>query len=200
MSGKITGVTRTGLGGASEFAYTYDPADPESVGTSDLLTTGEEVYSRVRFLGSSTMVSGQIRFTYFTCRKSGTSTGVRTVSGSVASSGLTLARLGLYSIAANGDGTRVAVTTSDTTLYNVATTATTKNWAVAYDKVAGQRYALAILTVGTTAGSVYAYTSPTSEVAGPPRIGGSLSAQADLPASFTEASMGISGFMPYGVI
>jgi hypothetical protein len=72
------------------------------------------------------------------------------------SAGLTLARLGLYTVAANGDMTLVARTASDTTMGNTALSLyqaalnTTGGYPASYTYIPGQRYAHAIINVGTT--------------------------------------------------
>jgi hypothetical protein len=200
MTGKVIGVTSTGLGGANEYRYTYDPTDPESVATNSLVTAGQETYSRLQHIQSQTMVSGQMRLSYFLSRKSETVTKIRVISGSANSASLTVGKVGLYLLDSSGNGTLVASCANDTALLGVATTAYTKTLSASYDILSGSRYALAVLTIGSTAGSVYGVSNPPAEVVFAPRVAGSLSGQTDLPASFTEAGMGISGFIPYGVV
>jgi hypothetical protein len=166
------------------------------------VTTGEETVLRSGSTTSVSLASGSMFLAHFTARKTETTTQVRMLSGSTPAASLTLAKIGLYSIAANGDGTLVASTASDTTLFNSGSTTYTRSWAVAYAKVAGQRYALAVLVVGTTAGQVVGISTGSSgaELAITPRVTGTLAAQADLPASYLAASLITSGATPYGVI
>jgi hypothetical protein len=195
----IVSVTPGTPGGS--YTYGYDPAGDGMWAVNNQLAAGEETYPRLLGTSGQSLTSQQLRLTFFTARATGSTTGVRLYSGSVNSSGLTLARIGLYSVnATTGAGTLVASTASDTTLFNSATTKYTKSWSVAFTKVAGNRYALGVLVVGTTPGSVYAYTAPPDECAFAPRTGGALAAQADLPGSFTDAGLAISGFMPYAAL
>lgn len=166
-----------------------------------MLASGEETVSRVGALTSVTLASGTFYLCPFTARKTETTANVRIESTSIASSGLTLGRLGLYSIASNGDGTLVASTANDTTLLNTTNAVYTKAWSTPYAKQAGQRYAVGILTVGTTAGSIVALINGnTAEGAFGPRIAGRLFGQSDLPASFTDASLSGTGAMPYAAV
>lgn len=173
--------------------------------TANLLTVGEETLPRTEMTATNLTVStGQFRFTYFTARKSETSTQVRMLTGGVAAAATpTLVRIGIYEIdAATGAGTLVAATVNDTTLFAAATTAYTRSWQTPFAKVAGRRYAAGALVVtGATAPNlVGAALGNSPEVGFAPRLSGVLTGLADLPASFVDGSVVASSFRPYAVI
>jgi hypothetical protein len=205
VAGKVIGVTNTGGTGVPVYSYTYDPADPESVATGDLLTTGEETMSRIGLTNAAAVapVSGQLRFTHFTARKSETTTQVRVYSGGTAAAATpTLCRIGLWLIDSSGGGTLVASTANDTTLFAAANTAYTRSWSTPYAKIGGQRYAIAPLVVSATTMPTFPGQSivMASEANQPPAICNALSGQTDLPASFLVGSLTISGHRMYAAI
>jgi hypothetical protein len=170
------------------------------------LTTGEEVFER-DFVNSNAiaMTSQSLRLSYFTARKSETTTQARVITGSTAAGATpTLCRLGLYSIDANGDGTLVASTPNDTALFAAANTAYTKAWSASYAKVAGQRYALGILVVTAAAVPTLVGVVPQFgsgiELNVSPRTVAFMAGQADLPATFLESGVGNSGNRCYGAV
>jgi hypothetical protein len=177
---------------------------PSTTVSANLLTTGEETFPR-DFIAALTLGTntGTLRLSYLTARKSETTTQIRVLSGSTSAAATpTLVRIGLFSIAGNGDGTLVAATTSDTALFAAANTRYTKSWASSYAKVAGQRYAVGILVVtSATAPSlagVGAGNSPA--LADDPRLTASIASQTDLPASFTAAALAVSGTRFYAAL
>lgn len=116
---------------------------------SDMLTVGEETMGRgTMFHTTITSVSGQLRLNYFTARKTETTTQVRIWTGTVSAAPTpTLCKFGLWQIDANGNGTLVASTANDTTLFAAVNTSYTRSWIAPYAKVAGQRYATGVLIV-----------------------------------------------------
>lgn len=113
-----------------------------------------------------TPVSGTVYATYFTPLVDLT-VGTITVHSSVsnAASGLTLAKMGLYTAAANGDLTLVARSASNTSLLSALNTqydealATAGGFPASYALVTGTRYAVGIIQVGTTPGRMVATAS-----------------------------------------
>jgi hypothetical protein len=169
------------------------------------LTTGQEVFHRhlASNTTSTTMANQVLRLSFFVARKTETSTQVRVLSGGTAAGATpTLARIGLYTIASNGDGTLAASITSDTTLFAGTNTAYTRSWSSSIGMVAGNRYALGILVVtGATAPTVLStIIGVPSESGVAPILGGTISAQTDLPASFLSGGVSASSSCPYGVI
>lgn len=161
----------------------------------NLLEVGEETLPRDIATSSAVgITSGDVRLTYFTARKSETSTQVRMISGGTAAAATpTLCRIGLYSIASDGAGTLVASTPNDTAMFSATATAYTKSWSASVAKTAGQRYALGIIVITAAATPTFVGLGPTgstsNENAQAPRIAGLLTGQSDLPASFTGAAI-----------
>lgn len=164
---------------ASELADLYD------------LTSGEATMTR-RQINANNLNPGNnnLRLTYFTAQRTETVTKVRTVCN-VVGAGATLSRIGVYSEdPATGNLTLVASTpAADTTLWTT-TGAVTKTLTAPFTKTRGVRYAVGILTVGTT-------TSPqlhgnglagleTWEV---PRLSAIVAGQNDLPASIVSGGL-----------
>jgi len=146
-----------------------------------------------------------MRLVYFTALKSFTTTQVRVLGGSTAAAATpTLIENGLFEISTAGDGTRIAVTGNDTSLYSVANSAHTRLWLASYNMVIGQRYALSWLVVSTVlmptyTGMVMAPGAQT-EAGLSPRVNGTIGGLPATPTSFTAASVGLIAMRPYGVI
>ncbi len=169
----------------------------------DKFTAGDETYIRKNRGDSATLTSGSMVLTFFTSSRAENVTSIRMICGGVAAVTPTLIRFGLYSIAANGDGTLVAATDgADTTALAAANTTYTRNLTATYGKLAGQRYAIAALSVAATAGSLIGIVPSAflAEMALAPRQSGRLNGQTDLPASFTDAALATSNTMYYGVV
>lgn len=169
------------------------------------LTTGEAVYRRGDVSAANvTSLTQVVRLVYFTARTSFTTTQVKVMSG-ITAAGATPTRceIGLFTIDAADDGTRVALTTNDTSLFATASTTYTRSWGP-YNMVARQRYALSWLVVTTAAAPTYAGILLTAamdvEASLPLRITGRISTQTTTPASFTAASVLATNTRPYGVI
>lgn len=158
----------------------------------NLLTSGEEVIPRDAVGGEVQMVAGTMHLSYFTARTTGSITGIKTTSGA-ASTGATLARVGIYSIdASTGAGTLVASIASDLTLWASSYTTYTRSLTVALSKVKGTRYAIGVLFTGTTPPEAECNSIRFGSAAQAPRISGDLSGQTNLPASFADASLSVS--------
>lgn len=169
------------------------------------LTTGEAIFPRLACGNGITLTSGVMRLGYFTAARSETVTAIRAGTGGTAAAATpSLVRFGLYSIAADGTGTLVASTANDTTLFSATGTAYTKAFSTPHAKVAGQRYAVGMLVVtATTAPSVMGnggIAGPITEFAQAPRLSGFIGGLADLPASFTDASLTGSAGQIYAVL
>lgn len=198
---------------------TTTAATPNSVKTAyDLASSAVSKTALRRLLGQDSSIetiprfgmvtniagaSGSVRFVAITPIENMTISAITFVSGDAASSGLTLARFGLYT----SDGTNltlVARTASDTTIFNSINTAYTRSLATAggypatYDIIAGTRYYVAIIGVGTNVGrSIFTFTN-----AGlwgmSPILAYGLGSQTDLPTSAAISSFGASGAIIYG--
>lgn len=112
--------------------------------------------------GNLVAVGGTLYLTYFTPLVSKTVSNItmQTATTGTAPSGITLARMALFTAAANGDVTPVARTASDTSLFDTNFEAETRAFDTAggfpasYNLVAGTRYAAGVLQVGTTPGRI----------------------------------------------
>lgn len=149
-----------------------DVCDRAFVGTTRTLTSGSNFYSF--FTPTRTVTVSQI-----------------TMCSSTASSGLTLARMGLYT----WDGTTltlVARTASDTTLFSAGTTAYTRSWdstggfASSYTLTAGTRYAVGVCAVGTSPGTLEAAGCNQTVAALSPRVQGVRTGNTDLLTTNTQ--------------
>lgn len=109
--------------------------------------------------------AGTLFLTYFVADKSLTCSKMYAESATgTAATGTTLGKLGLYTVAANGDVTCVARTPNDTTLlagvstlYTYASWDTTSSGPASYSLVRGTWYAIGILLVGSTNGQMRGY-------------------------------------------
>ncbi len=160
------------------------------------IDTGEETIPRPLCQSESLLSTTQVlRLTYFTARKTELITQVKMISGGTAAGATpSLIRIGLYTVASNGDLTLVASTATDTALFAAANTAYTKALSASYQKVAGQRYALGLL-LNTAAAfpTIMAMSASASRIAVinsiAPLITGSVTAQANLPSTVATASV-----------
>lgn len=177
------------------------------IGVGDTwLASGNETMNR-EFITSNAVpsTSQALRLAYFTARSSFTATQIKMFSGATAAGATpTLCQAGIYSIAANGDGTLVASIASDTTLFAGATLSYTRALLASLGIVAGSTYAVGLLVVTAAAAPSYLGQAPTGMAANEnllsPRVAGSITGQATMPASFLNASVGISGGRPYAVV
>lgn len=169
----------------------------------DALLSGEAVFAR-RLTNSAAVGTGNgnLRLSYFTAHKTESIGTVRTVSGGTAAVGTTLARIGIYEEASNGDLTLVGATANDTNLWIAQNTVYTKSLSASFTKKLGTRYAVGTLVVGTS-------TAPTlcglaylvaAELAETPRLAGILLSQTDLPSSITAGSLGGTANQAYAAL
>jgi hypothetical protein len=117
--------------------------------TGDLLAAGEYVPRRDLWGATApTLTAGTIHLTYFTARLTETVSTLTTRTGSTAAAATpTLCKVGVYSVAANGDLTLVGVSANDTAMWATGNTAYASALVASFLKVAGQRYATAALCV-----------------------------------------------------
>lgn len=175
------------------------PKAPAKLGVIERdLGDGQETFPRLFAATPNTPGSGTMRVTYFTARKTEKVSSVRAYTGGTAASAITLSRVGLYSVAADGTLTLIGSTANDTALFSATSTTYTKALQAATQVYTGQRYAIAPLIVATTAPNLYGLPAvPTNELAQSPRITGAVTGQADLPATVAPGSVVTSGFSFY---
>jgi hypothetical protein len=149
-----------------------------------------------RNISSTSLIfaSGTTNFTFFTPVQGGPVSQISIASGSRASAGLTLCRIGLYTYDFNTDEcTLVARTASDTTLFNTINTLytrsfnTTGGYPASYTLVAGQRYALGVIQVGTTTAFLLGASHSSLMTGFDLRIA-ATSSNADLPTTASSLS------------
>jgi hypothetical protein len=180
-------------------------------GSGDVLSTGDGTVTRSVGVGVAVATvatgSGNLILAQFNAKRGTPSTQVRVLSGTTAAGATpTLCRIGLYAVALNSQnvltGTLVASTVNDTTLFAAASTAYARSWSAAVTPTLGARYALGVLVVTGAAAPTLVGESflVASESAQPPRLGGSLAGQSDLPATWVDSALTASGSRFYGVI
>lgn len=178
-------------------------------GSGNTLAVGDEVVTRAACtIGVVTVptASGSLILTPFNGKLQQPSTQVRVVTGSTAAGATpTLCRIGLYQITTILGiltGTLVASTPNDTTLFAAANTPYTKAWSVAVTPQPGQRYAVGTLVVTGAAAPTFVGQQfmNAAEAALSPRMAGTLTAQADLPATWVDSALATSAFQQYAVI
>lgn len=143
-----------------------------------------------------TVASGTAIFHFFTPLTTITVSQITMGCHSAAASGLTLARMGLYTFD-ESVATLVARTASDTTLFTATRTLYTRSldtaggYPATYTLQAGVRYGVAVIAVGTTGPSLSGIGS-LAEITGlAPRVAASRASQTDLPASVSNAAFGL---------
>ena len=153
-------------------------------------TNGQMTTPRLSLDSSITPTSGRLNLAYFVADKSFAAAKVRSVSRGTACSALTRCRYGVWQIDGSGNGTLVASTPDDTTLFTATFTTYTKNFSTPVNIIQGQTYAAGWLITGTI--GVF-YSSQLTSALGnfPPRTVGDITT-ADLPASFTDAGVALN--------
>lgn len=149
-------------------------------------------------MGTPSHGAGVVGFTYFTPDISLTVTTLTTATRGVAGVGITLARMGLYTVAADGSLTLTARTAADATLWTATNTVYTRPLAenatgaalTSYPVAAGTRYAFATLHVGsTTAPNLAGIAGYAPIEALTPRMFAYLTGQTDMPATVAAATI-----------
>lgn len=198
--------------GTNNFVLTADSTAANGLAWKNIFSTNTgylnqsatvvDVWPRVgNFLGSPT--SGTVYFTMFTPQFDVTVSSITVSSATTATSGTALVRLGLYTVNGN-TATLVARTATDTTLFSSINTVYTRSldtasgYPATYTLQAGVRYALGVIIVASTVGSVYtAFDAPPASLSTlAPRITGAYAGQTDLPASvpsFSSSTIGVWG-------
>lgn len=154
------------------------------------ITNGEEVLPRLDVIGAETInASGTVHLTYFTARKTESVTKIRMLTDATAATGVTLARMGVYSVDGAGNLTLLAACASDTTLFNAIYSPFQRNLTAPFAKVKGTRYAVAVIVVGAGMPNLTGLTCSGADASLPPRLCGILPGQTDLPANIAAGSV-----------
>lgn len=212
--GELHNVLTNGAGDGNVLAYDSDTLlwthrEP----TQNLLFTGSSAETVNRAIGtasSDTPATGSAALTLFRAEKTITVGNVTMITGASASSGLSLARMGLYTIDGSGNATLVARTASDTTLFNSGSAVYTRAFSTAggypatYKIQQGSLYAIGVICVGTTGGNylstlILSASTVIGDLMGlSPRIAGNVTGQTDLPTSIASGSFSRRGRLHYG--
>lgn len=143
---------------------------------------------------SATLTSGTVYLTFFSPMWGATVNSISVASALTLTTGASLIRFGLYTFNEGTGGiTLVARTSASTTIFSSASTLatltfnTTGGYPATYSLVPGTRYALGVIIVAATPGTVYtAYVSQPAVLSTlAPRTMGVVAAQSDLPATAT---------------
>jgi hypothetical protein len=154
------------------------------------ITNGEEIMQRHDVIGANQLnASGTLHLSYFTARKTETAANIRMLSDATVATGVTLARMGVYSVDELGDLTLVASTANDATLFDSAYTPYQRAFTTSFTKTKGQRYAVGVLVVGDVMPSVTGITCAGADAALDPRICGIVTGQTDLPATLAAGAI-----------
>lgn len=137
--------------------------------------------------------SGTICLVYVRPQKNGTYSTMNLPIWAAAAS-VTLARMGVYSVAGNGDLTLMSATPNDTTIVTNSYQTNSKALSAPVSLVAGNVYAFALIVVATGAmpemsGINYSWAEATLN----PRLTGRVTAQTDLLSSITAAQIWTTG-------
>jgi hypothetical protein len=149
-------------------------------------TAAVETFPRLT-IGFLTITTGNVLYSFFTPLTTVTVSQITMLSGGTAAAGLTLARMGLVTYdGATGSATLVARCASDTTLFTATRTAYTRSFDTAgsfpssYQLVAGTRYGIALLCVGTTMPTIQGNAGLAEMSALTPRLTAIRTSQSDL--------------------
>jgi len=187
------------IGGSFNAATRYD------YWSFNLLDSGEAIYPRMLVSSNAvTSASQRLRLIYFRARRSGTVTGIRSISGGTAAGATpSLCKIGVYTVDPDTyAATLAAATANDTSLWSAANTEYAVALASSLTTAAGSLYAWATLCVTTAAtptltGQAGPAGMAATSVRGTP-VAGFVDGQTDLPSTIALASLTGSGNAPYG--
>lgn len=147
--------------------------------------------------GQSTAVTQTLWLTYWRAPKNFTAANIQVACTTAAVATPTLVRVGLYTVAANGDLSLTAAIANDTTIFNANNTAYTRALTATAALQQGAWYATGLLVVSAAALPLALGVSVAGGVTFvpatlAPRLTGTLAAQADLPASIVAGTVASS--------
>lgn len=158
----------------------------------------EQTMSRFDVTVGQATTSGSIYLSFFTARENRTITKLRMFNGAFAV-GTTLARMGLYKQASDGDLDILGSTENDTGLFGSLNTIFTKDLTNPVEIIKGDRYALGFVVVSTgTAGSRSGFNfSNTNVGAFEPRSNAIVPGQSDLLNHIFQSQLNPTTLMHY---
>jgi hypothetical protein len=168
-------------------------------GSINATSTTVDVYPRLGNF-SGTVSSDTTYLTFFTPRYGATINSISVASASTQTTGQSLVKFGLYTVS-EGTVTLVARTASDSTIFSGINTVytrsfnTTGGFPATYTLVPGTRYAIGVLVVAATGGTVYtAFNAiPAALSTLTPRVTALIATTADLPTSSSSLSTSTVG-------
>jgi hypothetical protein len=173
-------------------ALDYENATPVTV---------MEIFPRFLAAGTFALSSGQMRLTYWTPYKTMSISNVQ-IHVSAQGSGVTLARMGLYTVDGSNNLTLVAQTANDTTIGATSgavsrALSTAGGYPASYTMTLGSRYALGAIVVGSNPPTVVTAASfGVSSIA--PILAGAVSSQSDLASSISAGGVIAGSVMLWG--
>lgn len=166
------------------------------VPTTHALSTRLDTITRTDAQASITLTSGTMLIGYFTAAVDFTVTNLLVCSSTTQSATITLGRMGLYSVDGSGNLALLQGTTNDTSLLGTGSTVYTKA-ITSTPLTRGSRYAIGLLMVGTTAGSVRGASGVAALTTLSPRTAAAVTGQSDLPDPLAVGSLTTSGNTPW---
>lgn len=176
------------LAGKANTAHTHMVS--QVTGYPDVLDSGEAAMRRDQGMGGVGIEDGAMHLTYFTATKTETIAAVITAVVETAAANNTVARIGIYSVGADGALTGLLASTANlTSLWGSTYQNVTRALQASFNKVAGTRYAIGFLRVGGT-GPALAGLFPSASIGRlNPRMNGIVFGLSDLPASVVAGSV-----------
>jgi hypothetical protein len=154
--------------------------------TAEPLTSGEALFPRYAFTQQQALTGSTLALTYWTACKTETINNVQTVTGSQGAT-LTYAAIGIYTIDGSGNLTLAASTGNlHSTLWLATDTEYTAALTSGFSKVAGTRYAMGLLAVGSQPPNLFGQYSQGSDRA--PITAASVS-ETTMPASISGGGL-----------
>lgn len=165
-----------------------------------------DIISRDRQFASQTITSGTVYVTTFVPLVNASVSQLTMITGATTTAaGITLVKMGLYTWDDSANtGTLVARTANDTALFAAQSTAysksfdTTGGYPASYSLVAGTKYAIGFIIVGTTPPTILGITANNAIINLTPAIARALTAQADLPTAANTSFPNNAGSMYFG--
>jgi hypothetical protein len=170
--------------------------------TNQQLAAGEGCTPRLTGGNAPVLASGVVQFTYWTAAKTETcNTIITNTGGTAAAATPTYCAAGIYSVDASGNLTELAQCANDTTLWAATFTQYNRALTTPFNKVAGQRYAFALLCItGAATPNFFGYNGTFVMASTPPVLCTKLTGQASLPASVPAGSLAGTSGMYFGAI
>ena len=164
--------------------------------------SGESTFNPLHAGGTLTVSNSFVRLAFFTATTTESINNIRTFSGATAGVGSSSQKVGVYDVDSVGSIRLLASSANDTGLWTTAHTAYTTPLTSTFDKVAGARYAVAVLAVGsTTAPTIYGCPITSVVLGGANELYVSAGfAASDFTAGVATSSFSGNGTAPYAML